>query len=314
MDIIELADIKEIPLRDLFPNESSDFTPWLAENIDLLGNIIGMELIDAETEVLVGNYKLDILANESGTERKIAIENQFETTDHSHLGQLLTYMAGKNAEVIVWIAENFREEHITAINHLNEISNKNVAFFCIKPRLIQIGSSKPALEFVIITKPDEWEKSIQSDSGFTPTKVKYKEFWSSLIEKYSQIDPTFKVKKAQTDSWILFGAGKTGLGYSWFFRPGSFCIELYINTKNQERNDDIFNQFLNYKDEIEAKFRNVEWYKKENIKKRTIRFCRTINSNILELTEEEKEELINWAIDEMLKFKKVINPYIKEIK
>ncbi|HHV75513.1 MAG TPA: hypothetical protein GXX41_12945 [Thermoanaerobacterium sp.] len=183
--------IIEIPLRRFFKRENKDFTPWLQENIELLGDAIGIEVTGAETEVPIGNYKLDILAIEPGTERKIAIENQFGTTNHTHLGQLITYMAGVKADVVVWIAEDFKDEHITAINTLNKISDENFAFFCIKPRIIKIENSNPALEFIVLAKPDKWEKSISQPRPqpiFTRKKFlksldqEGKEFFKSLLE------------------------------------------------------------------------------------------------------------------------------------
>ncbi|MDI9624107.1 MAG: hypothetical protein QFX38_04410 [Methanothermobacter sp.] len=175
--------ISEIPLRKFFPREDEDFTPWLQENIELLGDAIGIELTDAETEVPIGTYKLDILAIEPRTERKIAIENQFGTTDHTHLGQLITYMAGVKADVVVWIAEDFKDEHITAINSLNEISNENFAFFCIKPRIIKIGDSTPALEFVVLARPDKWEKSIRPTQRPKIKKFTRETFLNSLDQE-----------------------------------------------------------------------------------------------------------------------------------
>lgn len=107
---IEFAPLTEISLREFFPGEGTDFTPWLAEKIELIGEAIGIDLIDAETEVRIGDYRLDIMATESGADgRKVAIENQFESTDHRHLGQLITYMAGIEAKVVVWIAEEGSE-------------------------------------------------------------------------------------------------------------------------------------------------------------------------------------------------------------
>lgn len=38
---IDLDEIVEISLRNYFPREDLDFTPWLAENINLLGETIG---------------------------------------------------------------------------------------------------------------------------------------------------------------------------------------------------------------------------------------------------------------------------------
>ncbi len=153
----------------------------MAQNIRLLGETIGIDIIASETESPIGNYRLDILAEESGTDRKIAIENQFGTTNHSHLGQLITYMAGSNADVVIWIAEDFRDEHITAINHLNQISSSETNFFGIKPRLIKIGDSKPALEFVIKAEPDTWEKDVIGQFQLSKRELEYQKFWKRLI-------------------------------------------------------------------------------------------------------------------------------------
>lgn len=96
---INFDEIIELPLSHFFQTEDQHFTPWLQENIDKLGSAIGVDIADAETEVSIGNYRLDILAYESGTNRKIAIENQYGTTNHTHLGQLITYMAGLIADI-----------------------------------------------------------------------------------------------------------------------------------------------------------------------------------------------------------------------
>jgi len=192
---IEFEFIEEIPLNKYFKTEDRHFTPWLQENIDKLGNVIGIDIVNAETEVPIGNYRLDILAYESGTDRTIAIENQYGKTDHSHLGQLITYMAGINAEVVVWLAENFNSEHISAINHLNQISDEDIAFFCIKPRIIKIGESKPAIEFVTIAKPDEWEKQVKSETKVSDRGIAYKEFWKLVVNKYQQQVTGFTPRK-----------------------------------------------------------------------------------------------------------------------
>ena len=50
----------------------------------------------------------------------VLIENQLEQTDHSCLGQILTYLLGLDAQFVVWIAREFREPHLSAIHWLNE--------------------------------------------------------------------------------------------------------------------------------------------------------------------------------------------------
>lgn len=203
----EFVEIKEIPLNKMFSGEGKDFTPWLTENIELLGNVIGIDLIDAIREVKIGDFSLDIQATESDTGRIVAIENQYQTTDHRHLGQLITYMAGIDAEVVVWIAEEFRNEHISAINYLNHISDKNISFFCIRPRIITIGESDPSLEFVIIAKPDDWDKKVKNDRE-SQTILDKEDFMRSLnIEgkKFFETLFEFATKKGLNTSW-----GKAG--------------------------------------------------------------------------------------------------------
>lgn len=215
---IEFTEISEIELRNFFPGEGTDFTPWLTDNIEILGNVIGMDLIDAEREYKIGDFSLDIIAYESETKKVVAIENQFETTDHRHLGQLITYMAGIDAKIVVWIAEKFRKEHISAINHLNQISDKEISFFCIRPRIIKIGESKPSIEFILIAKPDDWDKELKPDRN-NRSIIDDEEFINHLnIEGKEFFQELFKYgdQKGLIKNW-----GTTG-----------FSLNVPINGKN----------------------------------------------------------------------------------
>ncbi|WP_286475714.1 DUF4268 domain-containing protein [Methanobacterium sp. CWC-01] len=310
---INFDEITELPLNLFFRTEDQHFTPWLQENIDKLGSIIGIDIAEAETEVSIGSFRLDILAYESGTNRKIAIENQYGTTNHTHLGQLITYMAGLNAEVVVWIAENFNTEHITAINHLNQISNKDIAFFCIKPRLITIGDSKPAIEFVVIAKPDEWEKEIHGEINLSERALAYKDFWTKLKREYQQKIPSFN-RKVSTRSYYGMTTGKAGLGFLWkFTNKGCFEIELWVNTTSQTRNQEIINKIKSNKDNIEN---NLDcplfFYNDENYKHKSVNIRYKKPADILTTSEKGKEELINWGVQSMPRFQELLQPIIKE--
>lgn len=127
-----LGKIKKITdLRSVWSNEALDFTKWLAkeENLSLLGEAIGIDLSLEEEESSVGNFHVDIFASESGTDRKVIIENQLEETNHDHLGKIITYAAGKDAQVIVWIVKKVRDEHLQAIEWLNQHTDSNIGFF-----------------------------------------------------------------------------------------------------------------------------------------------------------------------------------------
>ena len=150
---LDLATIQRVELRDIWSNEAGEFTPWLAENMSVLGEALGMDLeVDAQ-EASVGSYALDILARDQDN-RQVVIENQLEATDHTHLGQLLTYAAGFDANVIVWIARNFRDEHREALDLLNRRTGEDTEFFGVEVELWKIDDSQPAVNFNLVATPN----------------------------------------------------------------------------------------------------------------------------------------------------------------
>lgn len=310
---LDFATIEEIPLRNYFPREDTNFTPWLRDNIQLLGDTIGIDIVDPSIEVPIGTYRLDILANESGTSRKIAIENQFGITDHDHLGKLLTYMAGVNADVVIWVAEAFKEEHITAINHLNQISNSDTAFFCIKPRLIRIDKSKPAFEFTIITQPDEWEKA-NKPQGTNELEREYSKFWSLLIEEHSDSIPNLRNRALKYNS-LGFTSGKPGFTYGWrFTREKTFDIVLWIDTGDYEKNHEIYSALKTRNQEINNKLgKEVSFFCKENVRMVLLFIKNDISLDILNLNENERKNIVEWSIRWLPKFRETLDELLKEI-
>ena len=133
IELINLGKLKEIKdLRKVWPHEAIDFTPWLAEedNLALLADAVSLEITVDETESSVGDFNVDIYATETGTDRKIIIENQLEDTNHDHLGKLITYASGKSAEVVIWTVKRAREEHRSAIEWLTITQMKISLFSC----------------------------------------------------------------------------------------------------------------------------------------------------------------------------------------
>jgi hypothetical protein len=157
-----LGKLVRVDLRELWKNEEYDFSAWLAqpENLAELSDEIGIEIRLPEKEVAVGNYSLDILAEEEGTGRKIVIENQLERTNHDHLGKLITYAAGHDAKIVIWIFKAISEEHRSAIDWLNEITGEDCLFFAIEIQAWRINNSEAAPKFQVVCKPNEWAKVV----------------------------------------------------------------------------------------------------------------------------------------------------------
>ena len=162
----KLERLIKVPLREFWEGEASDFTPWLAEeeNISLLGETIRVELEVEAQERNVGPFRADILCKDTATDDWVLIKNQLERTDHTYLGQLLTYAAGLEAVTVVWIAERFTDEHRAALDWLNEITAEGVSFFGLEIELWRIGDSPRAPKFNVVSHPNDWTKTVFAES------------------------------------------------------------------------------------------------------------------------------------------------------
>ena len=161
----KLVEIED--LREVWQFEDRDFTPWLAkdENIELLSSAIGLDITVTNTEEAVGNFRADIFGYETDTTNKIIIENQLTKTDHTHLGELITYAAGKNANYVIWIVKKATDEHRAAIEWLNSHTDDECGFFLCEIKLYKIGNSAIAPFFNVIEKPNNWVRTVSSNNG-----------------------------------------------------------------------------------------------------------------------------------------------------
>lgn len=267
----KLGKIKQVNLKDAFEKEDKDFTPWLNKNIEILGEKLNIDIIDSNIEEKVGNFSCDITARDSDSNKIIIIENQFGATDHDHLGKILTYAAGKQAGIIIWIAENFREEHKKALEWLNENVDLEggPSFFGVEIKLIKIENSPPAPDFRIVVKPNDWEKLVKmSSQTMSETAKKYLEFYSKLADEYKRINSKWRKVKPLPQSWLSFGAGKSGLSFGWTFKSNNrFAVELYIDTGDKNENERIFEEIEKYKEKIEEEIpEKISWEKLEEKK------------------------------------------------
>ena len=154
-------------LRAIWPKEAEHFTPWLANHLLQLGEVLRLELEldEEEASVSVDRYSLDILARDLGSDTPVAIENQLGAADHPHLGQLLTYAAAFDAKVIVWIARKFSSGHRRALDFLNRCTGEDRQFFGVRVEGGQSDDSNPIAKFTPVVTPEGWRKQARSHTG-----------------------------------------------------------------------------------------------------------------------------------------------------
>lgn len=305
MDFGKLFYIED--LRTIWKHEEKEFTPWLAGNLSILGESLGLDLEVISIEYGVGAFSLDILAKDTSNGNIVAIENQLEITDHNHLGQILTYASGVDAKTVVWISKEVREEHRKAIDWLNQITNEETEFFAVEIQLIKIDESHPAPFFKIKASPNEWSKAqkkkIISSVGVTDKQEFYQQFFTSFLELvHKEIPGITNSKKVNHDAWKSFPTGTTGYQFNVTFRSNNrFSCELYIDTGDKNNNKQRFDVLYEQKDKIEKSLGELSW---ERLNDR--RACRI--ALYTEYTNDQ--EMLTWGIQKMKSFRAVFKEYL----
>lgn len=239
----QLGRLERIDLRNIWTTEATDFTPWLArpENLEVLGETLGIDLEFEAQEKTVGPFRADILCKDIGGGDWVLIENQLERTDHLHLGQLLTYAAGLQAVTIVWIAAKFTDEHRATLDWLNQITGNKFRFFGLEVELWRIGTSPAAPRFNIVSKPNDWSQSVKKaaeaidDAEVSETKIMQRSYWEALNTVLNlKHGPVLGNKKAQLQSWMSYPIGRAyiHLGASMVVNRNLIRAELYFTGAN----------------------------------------------------------------------------------
>jgi hypothetical protein len=315
--VVELSRIEPVDLRDIWPHEAQDFTPWLAEHLDELGAVLGLDLEVRGMETNVGSFSLDILAHDLGSDRPVVIENQLEATNHDHPGKLLTYAAGYDAHVVVWLVREFRDEHRAALDWLNQRTNEETAFFGIGIEAWRIGDSLPAPRFDLVAFPNDWQKQVaQSSKGtgggeLSPKQRKYQKFFQQLIDTMREEHDFTSARKGQPQNWYHFGSGFSGVPYNVaFVQDGKAIAGMYFSTGDRERNKALFNRLHEREEMIEQEIGYpLTWDRRDDI---SASFVQAERAGSIE-DDERLGEIREWMVGRLLDFKRVFQPHLEEI-
>ena len=310
-----LGRIVMVDLRRAWSHEANDFTPWLAEHISELGDALGLELEVQSEEAPVGTFSLDLLARDTGTNRTVIIENQLEPTNHDHLGKLLTYAGGYDANVIVWVAREFRDEHRQALDWLNQRTDEDTEFFGVTLEVWTIDGSRPAPHFNTIAAPNEWRReAIRSvRAGKTSDRNRrYGRFFQELIDSLRERGFT-NARKGLPQNWYLFSAGHAQrVQFGATFTQGEKArVEVYVDNTDKDWNKMLFDQLMEQKESIESELsESLEWARLDHRRASRIAILR---QGSIDDDQETLDEIANWMIGKLLAFKRVFGPKLDEL-
>lgn len=307
-----IGKLSKVDLREIWKNEEYDFSGWLAqeENLVQLSDEIGVSIRLLEKEAGVGKYSLDILAEEEGTGRKIIIENQLEKTDHDHLGKIITYAAGHDASIVIWIFKDITEEHRSAIDWLNENTSEDRLFFAVRIEAWRINNSDPAPKFQVICKPNEWAKVVKHSAeskDLGETDLKKLNFWTKLKSYAGEKKIGLLRQTPAPQHWynISIGSSEANTSLTLNTREDSLACEIYIDDNKQ-----LFTFLKTQKAFIEQQLgAELEWIE---AKKASRVVQRKVNADIddeIHLTEQ-----FDWLIERAMAFEKVFGPLLKKFK
>ena len=308
--MVNLSKLEEIKdLRTVWPHEALDFTPWLSQddNITLLADSIGIDITVDETESSVGDFNVDIFASETGTDRKIIIENQLEDTNHDHLGKLITHASGKSADIVIWVVKHAREEHKAAIEWLNNHTDDSVGFFLCEIKLYRIGNSEPAVKFEVIEKPNDWTKEIKKSESINETQQLRYDYWVAF-EDYAFKNPTFaknfKKRKPSKNHWLNFSIGSSAchIAVSQIKQRNELDVELYISDDTE-----LYNSLYENKTDIElTSGLSFDWRELPDRKASRI----VLEKSVQLENKNAWGAQFEWLIDVMIKMKTTFSKYI----
>ena len=311
-----LAKVQLVNVREGWPSEDGDFTPWLAANISELGRALGLEFTGVRTEERLygGSRRVDIVAACDG--RPVVIENQLEDTDNDHLSRLLIYAAGKDAKTVIWIAAGMDDEHWQVMHWLNQ-QNGNAKFYGVVVELLKVSDSKPAPYFKVVVAPGDMRE--RNTGNLRWARSQNDAFSQGLAEELRSVHNINIPKEGKNQPWdVLEFLDDWTLRYVavWFTQP---AVEFVIEKRDSDWSQNLLKELEQHKSFIESAVAESvdEWFVWEPaswpgdvIGRSRVAIYRPGN---VHNNTEEWAEYRSWIIRKYLRFREVIPQHLAKL-
>lgn len=309
----DLGILKSLDLRQIWQGEDRNFSTWLGENLDRLGDALGMTLEAVSAEKAVAGLPSDIIARDKARGRPVVIEGQLDPSADDGLGRLLTCAAGADACAVIWVAPALRDPHRATLDWLNAHSDEDLDFFGVALEAVQIDDSRPALNFKVTAFPNTWHKSlIERHDGGDDRDVYFYRFNEALIAALRESKTFPALPPARARSELMLHTAHGGVRYGCAFSRSILRAGLWIAFPDAETNRTVFERLRAQKREIEAALggADLEWDFNPDRRAQVI----TLNHIGVDRDDETQiPSLAKWAADRLTRIKTVFDPRIGEL-
>lgn len=174
----------------------------------------------------------------------------------------------------------------------------------------QIIPIKEAQDYIIKMAKKEQEQNLINNSEKQRHIIRLK-FWNKLLNKIKEENfELFSNISPSKDNWIAARSGFGFCQYGFIFNKDCARIELYIDSKDKDKNKIIFDKLKENEKEINNTFENLIWERLDEKRACRIKFEKEYDS----YDEANWNEIIDFMIENMKKFEIVMKPYIQKIK
>ena len=231
----EFGKLTELSVREKWPDEEVDFTPWLAVNLDRLSSVVGLNLEFLESEKKAGRYQADTWARVRGKGGRVVVENQLDPANLQHLGQLVTYVSELKADYGVWIATRFNGTIRRALRTLNKHWPDSKGFFAVRLRLFCGGEGNHLPTLDVIEYPTGW-----SD----PLARKFWDFYSDRLQ--GPLAPSFDDNSTMRRRRLP--VKEANLRVTQYFMGNA--VRVYVTGNAKEPDNEVFPRIMPFRRRI----------------------------------------------------------------
>ena len=307
---IDLGKIQRLSLKEVWPGEQTHFTPWLSQNLDALGEVIGieMECLDIELQAGDGQRHADMLVEISNGE-VVVIENQYGKADPSHGWRTMHYSLALGAKTAIWIFEDISADDERLISFINS-NTTDLNIIGIRAEVCKIDNSLPAVNFSVIPASQEALQNLKmksrSSRNVTPNELFYGNYFPELIARIQEISPTtrggYSANKGHWNyycSWNSFLGSRNPWEAAFNQRRGGqgyYYVHLMLRDGDAKKN---FDYLQSHQEELTKDLHEdikIVWDFDSKRKSQKIKFIHPMtNIEVVELTRSQQQELIDWT-------------------